>query len=213
MPTKTLPRADGLPSDTSPAQLAPSTGPLWGRWLFVAAICVGGTILDLWSKSAVFAALGFPPSDPKWIVEGYFALETALNPGAVFGIGRGKSHLFAAFSVIAAVGILVWLIRYKAIYSWFLSTALGGILAGIFGNLYDRLGMWYEPQMPSEFKGTVRDWILWQVNDEWRWPNFNIADSLLVTGAIMLMVHSFFAQPEPEASDKSTEKPTEQSPS
>jgi signal peptidase II len=36
----------------------------------------------------------------------------------------------------------------------------------------------------------VRDWILWQANDRWRWPNFNIADSLLVIGAAVLFFHA-----------------------
>jgi signal peptidase II len=34
----------------------------------------------------------------------------------------------------------------------------------------------------------VRDWILWQVSDEWRWPNFNVADSLLVVGACLIFL-------------------------
>jgi signal peptidase II len=38
----------------------------------------------------------------------------------------------------------------------------------------------------------VRDWILWQASDEWRWPNFNIADSCLVVGAAVLFLHALF---------------------
>ena len=39
----------------------------------------------------------------------------------------------------------------------------------------------------------VRDWILWQANNEWRWPNFNIADSLLVCGAAIMFFHALIA--------------------
>ena len=66
--------------------------------------------------------------------------------------------------------------------------SLGMVMAGILGNLYDRLGLsndsWYGPgnTAPGAVHA-VRDWILWQASDNWRWPNFNIADSLLVCGA------------------------------
>jgi signal peptidase II len=65
---------------------------------------------------------------------------------------------------------------------------MGLVMGGIFGNLYDRLGI---PQLPVVYKGGVRDWILFTYG-EYTWPNFNIADSLLVTGAIMLAIFSFF---------------------
>jgi signal peptidase II len=35
----------------------------------------------------------------------------------------------------------------------------------------------------QDAKHAVRDWVLWQINDNWQWPNFNVADSLLVIGA------------------------------
>ncbi len=174
---------------------------MWNDWprlvLFVVLAC-SGTAADLYSKAAIFAKFGWPGEQPPyWIIQDHFAIETALNPGAVFGIGAGRSEWFATFSVIAAIGIIVWLFKFRAASSWFITVALGCIMAGIFGNLYDRLGMWFEPGMPEQWHGTVRDFVLWQANDRWKWPNFNIADSLLVTGAIMLMVHSFWNRDEP----------------
>ncbi len=180
-----------------------STEPLLARWplgrigVFFGILVIGGSV-DLWSKAAIFSWRGMPgQKDIWWLVDGYFGIETALNLGAVFGVGQGKGLLFAALSVVAAIGILVWLFRFGAIQSWWLSVALGCVSAGIVGNLYDRLGMWWEERFlalgyPIEYKSGVRDWILWQINDDWKWPNFNIADSLLVVGAAMLMYQSIF---------------------
>lgn len=155
-----------------------------------------GVVSDLWTKSAVFEWLGLPgTSDVYWIVEGYWGIETAVNPGAVFGIGAGMGLVFAAISLVALTGILVWLFYFGAASSAWMTVALGMITGGILGNLYDRLGMWYLDGYPEVWRSGVRDWILWQASDEWRWPNFNIADSLLVTGAIMLVLQSFFFPP------------------
>jgi signal peptidase II len=67
------------------------------------------------------------------------------------------------------------------------------ITGGILGNLYDRLGLWWEPHLPIQWKSGVRDWVLFRIEgvpllDPW--PNFNIADSLLVVGACMLLYQS-----------------------
>ncbi len=163
--------------------------------LFLTLAVVGGGA-DLWTKAAVFNWRGLPGDrDVWWIVDQYFGIETAVNIGAVFGVGAGKGTLFAAFSVVAAIGICVWLFWFKAARSLWLTTALGLICGGIIGNLYDRLGLWWQPGYPDQWKSGVRDWILVRVEgvpllDPW--PNFNIADSLLVVGAGMLLYQSFF---------------------
>lgn len=183
--------------DASPAELsgtadqAPES--LLSRfWVFL-AVAVSGGALDLWSKAAVFRWRGLPTqSDIWWVWEPYFGIETAVNIGAVFGVGAGRGTFFAAMSVFAAVGIVVWLFWFRAAESWWLTLALGLVGGGIVGNLYDRLGFWWLPGYPDEWQSGVRDWILWRINEEWTWPNFNIADSLLVVGAGMLLYQSFF---------------------
>lgn len=164
------------------------------RALLFGVLAVTGATIDLWTKEVVFRWRGLPGErDPWWLIEGFFGIETAVNPGAVFGIGAGKGVVFAVFSVIAAVGILIWLFRYQAARSLWLTCALGLIMGGIIGNLYDRLGFWWQPPLPLEWKSGVRDWILFRVEgvpllDPW--PNFNVADSLLVVGACMLLYQS-----------------------
>ncbi len=170
--------------------------PLSRYWAFM-LICAGGTTADLWTKAAVFQWRGLPGLEPPyWVVDKLLGIETAVNIGAVFGMGAGKGTLFAGLSVLAGIGVLAWLFWFGAAKSWWLCVTLALISGGILGNLYDRLGMWWEPGMPIEWKSGVRDWILMQAGDAYKWPNYNIADSLLVIGACMLVWRSFFPGPD-----------------
>ncbi len=189
-------------SQTSPGVAVRPT--LWIRWLVFCSVAVLGTSIDLLTKQWVFQWRGLPGQlPPWWLFEPYVGIETAVNPGALFGLGAGWGSLFATLSVLAAVAIFVWLHKFRAIDSWWLVIALACVMGGIFGNLYDRLGMWNPPTEMPQWSSGVRDWILFQVNANYVWPNFNIADSLLVCGAIMLAAHSFWmspqADPQPEA--------------
>jgi len=167
------------------------------RIVVFALLAIVGATADLWTKHAVFAWRGLPQhSDVWWLIDGYVGIETAVNIGAVFGIGAGQGAIFAALSIFAAIGIVVWLFYFGAARQWWLTIAMGCVMGGIFGNLYDRLGMWWEPGYPEPWKSGVRDWILWQAGPNYKWPNFNIADSLLVCGAAMLLWQSFFPPSE-----------------
>ncbi len=97
-------------------------------------------------------------------------------------MGQGMVPLFAAVSFLAIGAIGIWVLRGSGLKDLALTVALGMILGGILGNLYDRLGFWGHPG--------VRDWILFRYKT-FTWPNFNIADSLLVCGAGLLMWHSW----------------------
>ena len=163
---------------------------------------IGGLVADLWSKSAVFAWLGLPGSSPPhWLIEGVFGIQTAVNIGAVFGLGAGQGTFFAVFAIVALVGVMVWMFRFGGIESRLLTHTLGMISAGILGNLYDRLGLWTGPfesnaRFDPAWHSGVRDWILFRIEglpffDPW--PNFNLADSMLVVGAGLLMWHSYRA--------------------
>ena len=158
-------------------------------------------LLDLVTKSTVFH-YHFEPENwrhsaqqPHWFIDGIFGIQCSLNPGALFGMGQGYSNVFAAISFVAIFGIVLWLFVFKQAWDRWLTIAFGLITGGILGNLYDRLGLGYLATYPEEIRDNVRDWILFRLEgvpffDPW--PNFNIADSLLVTGAIMLFVQTFF---------------------
>ncbi len=169
------------------------------RYIVFAIIAFGGLYADLSTKSAMFRWLGMPgqPGSTHWVVPQVFAFQTSLNEGALFGLGLGMAKVFALLSVAAALAILWWLFVAGAAKQWLLTVALGGIMAGILGNLYDRIGMpgliWNYPNSlhkDGDPVFAVRDWILVMFGN-WPWPNFNVADSLLVCGAALLVYQAF----------------------
>lgn len=168
------------------------------RGLLFAALAGGGLAVDLWTKDWIFARLGPPGGRTEWLIQGNFGWQTSLNQGALFGMGQGNVWLFATLSIAAAVGIVIWLFGTGAAADRTLTVALGSIMGGICGNLYDRLGLWWTPEFAEYPQHAVRDWILLQYGN-WPWPNFNVADMLLVGGAGLLMLHAW-RHPEPSPS-------------
>jgi signal peptidase II len=174
-------------------------GPLpLNRYLIYFGLAAIGCAVDLYTKHVIFRWRGLPGESQRWwLIDKHFGIETSVNPGALFGMGAGWWWLFALLAVVALCGIITWLFIYRAAHDRWITVALGFVSGGILGNLYDRLGLWDNRGLPPELQHGVRDWILF----EWKgipflepWPNFNIADSLLVTGAIMLVVHAFVWQ-------------------
>jgi lipoprotein signal peptidase len=109
-----------------------------------------------------------------------------VNQGALFGYrfgltGTAANGFFAVVSIVAAVAIIYWSVRKSTARDFSLCAALGLILAGTVGNLYDRL----------IFNG-VRDFMhfYW-----FEWPVFNVADCCLVCGATLLLAQAFLGRP------------------
>ncbi len=114
-----------------------------------------------------------------------------VNQGALFGTTLQFSPalanwVFGVVSVLAALGIIYWSTRPSTGRHAYLCFALGLILGGTLGNLYDRI----------VFSG-VRDFFWW--HKFFDWPVFNVADCCLVCGAGMLLLEAFFATSEPTA--------------
>ncbi|MDR1141826.1 MAG: signal peptidase II [Planctomycetaceae bacterium] len=188
------------------------------RILFFLAITGIGVVADLETKNRVFQEIGMPGmyrfiEEPElsgvyWLWEGVLGFQTSLNQGALFGMGQGQVFWLTLFSFIFLIGILVWMI-HSAWKSWFLVVTLGLIVAGIIGNLYDRLGLhglrW--DGVNGEPVYAVRDWILVMLGS-YPWPNFNIADSMLVCGAFLLAFHSFFVMDMKDTVAKNTDSPS-----
>ena len=133
--------------------------------------------------------------------------QTSLNEGALFGLGQGFSPLFTVLSVAAAVAVFYWLFVAGAAGDLVLTVALSCVMGGIFGNLYDRLGLpalrWNENMLhhAGDPVYAVRDWILVMIGP-WHWPNFNVADSMLVCGAALLVWHAFTVKPKGQGAAK-----------
>ena len=186
-------------------------------WL-VGLMALVGLTADQASKYVVFARLADNPVET--IISGYFDIRVQysndrdpgdqplsflrtisserlpyVNQGALFGVGHGWNTFFACISIAAASFIVFWVRRPSVAQDRFLCLALGLILAGTLGNLYDRIVF-----------GGVRDflhcyYVYYEdgIRRERIWPDFNIADCCLVCGACTLLVHSFFV------SEKTTE--------
>ena len=168
------------------------------RYLVFFLIAGGGFATDLATKRWIFDWLNMPGGGTYWIWAKVFGFQTSLNEGALFGVGQGMVSLFALLSVAAATGICWYLFVAGAARQWVLTVALSGIMAGVLGNLYDRVGLpglqWRDTNglhKIGDHVFAVRDWILVKFGN-WPWPNFNVADSLLVCGALLLVWHAFF---------------------
>jgi lipoprotein signal peptidase len=127
-----------------------------------------------------------------------------VNHGALFGLLSEHTDLanalFAGVSLLAAVAITFWGSRAAAARDRSLSVALGLILAGTLGKLYDRL----------VFNG-VRDFLHLHYRDSFDWPVFNVADVCLVLGAALLLLQAFFGRaPAAEAPAASETAPPRQ---
>ncbi len=156
------------------------------KWLLLSALVVA---LDLWTKSLASEHLVY--HQPLPVFPG-FNLTLMHNEGAAFSFlssaGGWQRWFFAIIAAVVSVVIVVWLARLRPGQRW-LALALALILGGALGNLWDRLTLGY-----------VVDFIQVYYRD-WYWPTFNIADSAITVGAVMLVLDSLFDR-HPEMDQK-----------
>lgn len=137
------PSASVLPDDVPPTatvahpqpRLAISSVPAHLRFWIIAS---SGLAIDLISKYWAFRELEFPGGKPRVVVPYLLELQAVLNPGALFGIGKGMTSVFLIASLLA-LGLVIWMFAQSAANRWVFHLALGAILAGAIGNMYDRV--------------------------------------------------------------------------
>ncbi|GBC87478.1 Lipoprotein signal peptidase [bacterium HR12] len=138
------------------------------------AVAAGAYALDRATKLWAEHALAGRP--PLRLIPGVLHLTYTTNSGGAFGIGRSAPWLFAGATVVV-VGIIVAI--STRLPRTIVAVALGLVLGGALGNLTDRaLG-------GPGLGGRVTDFIDLRV-----WPVFNLADSAIVIGAILLAASS-----------------------
>ncbi len=117
------------------------------------------------------------------VIPGYFSWTLAYNTGAAFSFLADSSGwqrwLFALIAVVVSITLVVWLKRLKADETW-LAIALALVLGGALGNLYDRIVL-----------GHVIDFILVHWQNRHHFPAFNLADSAISVGAVLLALDMF----------------------
>ncbi|MFJ3230302.1 signal peptidase II [Streptomyces sp. NPDC086787] len=132
--------------------------------------------LDLVSKMIVVARL--ENHAPIKLVGDWLELNALRNPGAAFGVGQAFTIIF---TVIAAAVIVVIVRLARKLYSLPWAIALGLLLGGALGNLTDRIF-----RSPGLFQGEVVDFIAPK-----GFAVFNLADSAIVCGGILIVLLSF----------------------
>ena len=148
--------------------------PGWHRWLGLSLAVI---VLDLASKQVILEMLR--PGEEK-VVLSFFSLVLAFNAGAAFSFLADASGwqrwFFTGVAFVASV-VIVWLLR-KGGSRWFCA-GLALILGGALGNVWDRLTA-----------GHVVDFLLFHWRG-WSYPAFNVADSAITIGAVLLIADSF----------------------
>jgi signal peptidase II len=137
--------------------------------------------LDRISKSAIAAR--FSLGQPVPVIDGLFNITYVQNTGVAFGIFSSfsspvKVFLLCGVAAVAVAAVIVFSLRNDA-QNRVLQGALCLILAGALGNLYDRIKYSY-----------VIDFLEFHVRDYF-WPSFNVADSAISIGVILLAWEMF----------------------
>jgi signal peptidase II len=145
---------------------------LW-PWLVLAAVIIA---LDQLTKQWILNHYRLGDST---VITSFFNLVRVHNPGAAFSFLAGASgwqrEFFIAVAAVATVVITYLLARHGQQKLFSLSLAM--ILGGALGNVIDRF-----------LHGYVVDFLDFHYKNQWHWPAFNLADSAIVGGAILLIV-------------------------
>jgi signal peptidase II len=178
-------------------------------WLVLLGVLALGASLDLWLKQWSFQNVAphpvvldrevirstpdwhIPRHDPVTVVPNLLNLHLVMNDGAVFGIGANQRMFFIVFTVAALGAAILVFSRWTGKRATTAHIALGLILAGGLGNLYDRISL-----------GFVRDFLHMLPGQSlpfgWHWPGgssdifpwvFNAADVMLLLGMGTLMLY------------------------
>jgi signal peptidase II len=159
-----------------------------GLLLFAYAAVV--IILDQYTKSLVRAAR---PLNTSWMpipwLDPFVTLTHVNNTGSAFGLFHNMNWVFIIIASVATIAIVVYY-RQISESSWLLRLAFGLQLGGIVGNNIDRIA-----------RGYVTDFV-----DTRIWPVFNVADSSLVVGTILLAIFALFIDREPQEAPQTTDE-------
>lgn len=142
-------------------------------WLTLSVLVI---ILDYWTKVLATESLTlYRPVE----LTGWLNMTLAHNYGAAFSFlsdaGGWQRWLFTGLSSVVTLVLIVWMLRLP-VSEKLTGAALGLIIGGAVGNLIDRIRFGY-----------VVDFIDVYYQD-WHWPAFNVADSAISCGVILLLI-------------------------
>ena len=169
--TSLTPSDPDLQDDTPPRRNPPRRRCL----LLFAAVAAAAYAVDVVTKVLAVALLSGRP--PVHVVGDFFTLTLTRNSGAAFSTATSYTAALTAIAIAAAV-VVVWVARRVASPAW--AVALGLLLAGVAGNLTDRLF-----REPGPFQGHVVDFLAFP-----HWPVFNVADACINVAAALIIIQS-----------------------
>jgi signal peptidase II len=142
-------------------------GATTAQWLALGAIAVAAIAADQLTKELVTRRLAL--GDVRDVV-GPFSIHHVQNTGIAFGLFPSATVLVTAFTALAVAWMLYFFARSGSRHAW-LPVALGFLIGGSASNLVDRLRL-----------GHVTDFL-----DVRYWPAFNLADTFIVVGVVLLL--------------------------
>ena len=152
-------------------------------WLWLSLVVIG---IDQIVKAVVLATL--QPYQPQEVISGLLNWTLAFNTGAAFSFLHDESGwqrwLFSLLALIVSGALVRWLATISR-SDWHNALPLSLVIGGALGNLIDRLRF-----------GQVTDFIDVYWGDA-HFPAFNIADSAITVGAVLLIWFGFFAPKKP----------------
>jgi len=143
-------------------------------WLALSALVIA---LDQLTKHIAIAAL--EPYHAQAVIPGFLNWTLAYNAGAAFSFlhdaGGWQRWLFTGLAIVVSIVLVVWLRRTDR-GEWRTALPLALVIGGALGNLIDRIRF-----------GHVTDFIE-VYYQQWSWPAFNVADSAISVGAVLLIL-------------------------
>jgi len=143
--------------------------------MIFALVAVTGLVVDQATKQWALHALD---TGDRSLVGDWFTLHLVFNPGAAFSMG---TEFTVGLTALAIVAVVVVLVLSRRLGSGVWALGLGLLLAGVGGNLVDRL-----LRDPSPFRGHVIDFLRLP-----NWPVFNFADIFINVAAAIIILQSF----------------------
>lgn len=165
-------------SDATPGQSpSRSASRLRVAFVLVAVVCLA---VDQITKALAVAHL--TPGEPRRVVGPLLRFDLTRNAGAAFSTGTSHTEWFAALAIAASCAV-VWFAFKARTRLW--AVALGILLAGILGNLIDRI-----VRAPGQFRGHVVDFLEFP-----HWPIFNMADVCITIAAVLIVLQAMRGVP------------------
>ncbi len=150
------------------------------RYLCYLLLAMLVLVVDQITKFLAYQYLSDVPAIPILPV---FSLVLVFNRGAAFGFlsdaGGWQHYLFVGLALIVSLVLLIWIWREKERNRW-LAIGLCLVLGGALGNVVDRI-----------VYGYVIDFLLFYYHN-WQFPAFNIADSAITIGVMLIILDSFY---------------------